>query len=514
MSISYKLMSHRKEGQAYEDGQRLVDHLRGVSRIAEGITTDHGIHGEIKEVIRLIALCHDFGKASQYFQDYLKGTYHGKYKNHGEISAYLAYYLLPERWKLIGFMSIKKHHGNLEPDLYFFDVHAEDIRTIARSIEKNKNELESIYQRDLGGFFHQIQSEEVKFLKEPRLAYRKKLGRFTLEDYVNLNYIWSTLLTADKSQLINQGIYQNTAHMKLDYIEKYKDQLIKKILVKEPGIEKTDLFTVRHDIFQEAMETISEIDLSRHKIFSINVPTGTGKTLTAYGTAFKLQDRINRESQGKINPSIIYTLPFTSVIDQNYNVLEEIMDINHIEKMSNIILKHHSMTEIEYFYRDKTMDEAKEYRNFDARFCVENWQSNIITTTFVQLFNTMFKAGKNSIIHRFHKLAGSIIILDEIQAIPPKYYTIIEEIFNILCQQFHCYLITLTATKPLFLEGIELVKSNERYYRTLDRIEIHNHLSPSVDLEEFCQILAQDMEAEKSRSFLIVLNTIKSSKRF
>ena len=36
MSISYKLMSHRKEGQAYEDGQRLVDHLRGVSRIAEG----------------------------------------------------------------------------------------------------------------------------------------------------------------------------------------------------------------------------------------------------------------------------------------------------------------------------------------------------------------------------------------------------------------------------------------------------------------------------------------------
>ncbi len=170
------------------------------------------------------------------------------------------------------------------------------------------------------------------------------------------------------------------------------------------------------------------------------------------------------------------------------------------------------MTELQYNYKDEDMDEAKEYKNYDARFCVENWQSTIITTTFVQLFNTIFKAGKNSIINRFHKLAGAIIILDEVQAIPPKYFTIIEKIFNILCHQFNCYIITLTATKPLFLEGVELIEDNKKYFKQLDRIEIQNNILSPIDLQGFCDIVWEDIQEHPNKGFLIVLNTIKSSK--
>ena len=90
-----------------------------------------------------------------------------------------------------------------------------------------------------------------------------------------------------------------------------------------------------------------------------------------------------------------------SVIDQNYDVLEEILTANEVDISTDLILKYHSMSPIEY--KDY---EEKEYKNYDARFLVENWQSTVITTTFVQLFNSIFKSGVNSIVHRFHKLAG------------------------------------------------------------------------------------------------------------
>ena len=99
MSFSYKLYSHY--GDKFPDGRLLVDHLRGVSEIALDIHRQHGIKEDIEDVIRVICMCHDFGKASRFFQDYLKEKYYGELKNHGEISAYFAYYMLPEKYKLL-----------------------------------------------------------------------------------------------------------------------------------------------------------------------------------------------------------------------------------------------------------------------------------------------------------------------------------------------------------------------------------------------------------------------------
>ena len=122
MSISYKLKSHTSN---FEDDQLLADHLQGTKNIALGIINrtgfDKKFKEEIKEVVDIICMTHDFGKASNYFQDYLKGENLNEEKNHGEISAYLAYYLLPEEWKLIGFMTVKKHHGDLNPNPSFFE---------------------------------------------------------------------------------------------------------------------------------------------------------------------------------------------------------------------------------------------------------------------------------------------------------------------------------------------------------------------------------------------------------
>jgi CRISPR-associated endonuclease/helicase Cas3 len=103
--------------------------------------------------------------------------------------------------------------------------------------------------------------------------------------------------------------------------------------------------------------------------------------------------------------------------------------------------------------------------------------------------------------------------LDEVQAVPPKYYKIIEEVFQVLCTKFNSYVITVTATKPLFLVGEELVKSNREIFNSLDRIQIENHINTPVYLNDFSEMVLEDVNKNQDKSFLIVLNTVKSASK-
>jgi CRISPR-associated endonuclease/helicase Cas3 len=326
------------------------------------------------------------------------------------------------------------------------------------------------------------------------------------EEFIWFQYLWSLLLTGDKTQLIRGNKFVNKNYLNEKFTEKYKDNLRVEIIKKIPHVEDSPLFNIRENIYKSTKISIDDLDLDNERILSINVPTGTGKTISVYGAAFKLAERLINEKN--INPNIIYTVPFTSVIDQNYNVLEDMLKYNGIDTVSDLILKHHSMTPLNY--KDS---EEKEYKNYDARFLVENWQSTIITTTFVQLFNTIFKSGINSIMHRFHRLAGSIIILDEIQAIPPRYYQIVEDLFNVLCDKFNCYVITVTATKPLFLQGKDLIEDNEAIFKSMNRIIFENYTDEPISLDDFQEIVKDDIEKNEDKSFLIILNTVNSAKK-
>ncbi|WP_346897407.1 CRISPR-associated helicase Cas3' [Clostridium sp. UBA7503] len=509
MCTSFKLKSHIFDNN--KGDQLLVDHLTGVAEIALNTTKYNGvINNELEKVIKTIGLCHDFGKASSYFQEYLQGRYYGERKQHGEISAYFTYYMLPERWKMIGFICVKRHHGNIDIDNSFFNTDNEkNLKDISEDIRKNIDELQSIYNKNLKDFFDKM--KDGSLIKEVKLSYikralviKKKSIKEQEEEFMWLQYLWSLLLTGDKTQLITGNTFKNKGILTDEFTGNYKNKLRKDLINKIPDIEKSPLFSIRDDIYNNTIDSINNIDLDKDRIMSINVPTGTGKTISVYGAAFRLSERLIDEK--KIIPNIIYNIPFMSVIDQNYDVLEEIINLSNIDVTSDLILKHHSMSPIEY--KDS---EDKEYRNYDARFLVDNWQSTVITTTFVQLFNTMFKSGLNSIMHRFHKLAGSIIILDEVQAIPPKYYLIIEDLFNILCDKFNCYVITVTATKPLFLQGKELVKDNDVIFSKMNRIVFENHTENMLNLVDFREIVVKDIEENKNKSFLIILNTVKST---
>lgn len=498
MSYSYKLKSHPT--------QSLYDHLTGVRDIALKTHKHHTIKPEIDDFIEIVCMCHDFGKGTTYFQRYLENDFNGIEKDHGPISAMFTYWMLPEKWKHLGFLIVKKHHGDINnaSDECRIDEVSWDFKNQIKDILDNTiDELNQIYDKYLEGknieaFLNWLDDESN--LKSIKKEFRKK--KYNIEDLLLCEYVYSLLLTGDKSQLIRNDAYIPDKQYPLSFIENYKTDLVKNALIKNPKLKESDVFNLRNEIYDDMINKLDSIDFDKENVFSINVPTGTGKTILAYSVAFYICSKITKNNSN-IRPHIIYSLPFTSVIDQNYEVLKEIVE-NNINKeiSSEDLMKFHSVVPIEY----------ENFERYDARFCFENWQSKIISTTFVQLLNTIFKIGKNSIVNRFHRLANSVIILDEVQAIDEKYYKIISEFINIMVRQYNCYIILVTATMPMLLDTIDLIEDKEKYFRKLNRIEIINNSESEITLDEFEDIVLEDICENKDKSFLVVLNTVKSSK--
>lgn len=500
MSCSYKyeLKSHPH--------QSLYDHLFGVTDIAIKTHKSHLDSYDIYKFIEIVCMCHDFGKATTYFQKYLRGDYDGIDKQHGIISAIFTYWMLPDKLKHLGFFIVKKHHGNIDDGNE--ECKKDDVtwrfKKQLMDIEKNSiEELEEIYKeyledRSIYEFLNWTRDE--KNLKSIKREFIK--NKFSIEDMFLCEYVYSLLLTADKSQLILNDAFIPCKPYPSCYIKNYKDSLVSKALTNNTKLRKSDTFKLRNQIYNDIISKLNSMDLENNKILSINAPTGMGKTILAYQVSFMLSEMINNNNEN-IRPNIIYALPFTSVIDQNYDVLSNIIKENTGNYPdSESLLKFHSVTPIEY----------KNFEGYDARFCFENWQSKIISTTFVQLLNTIFKVGDSSIVNRFHRLANSIIILDEVQVIDEKYYLLIREFLEKLSKNYNCYIILVTATMPIILDTVELLENKEKYFKQLNRITILNNSSKDTTINDFKDIVLEDIKSNEDKSFLIVLNTVKSSK--
>lgn len=504
---SFKLKSHKH--------QTLKEHLEGVTEIAL-LEYDSQFTNPVKrEVIRKMCMAHDLGKATTYFQNYLdaetnpnsifKDKVFGPEKNHALISALFAYWWVPEEFKASVFLAIKRHHGYLKNVRveYDFDKDFEVLQAQIENIKKNSQvELENIYGFKLDPFFKFVTEDNLRKLKD---IYDDAFDGdgFTIEDILQFNYFYSLLLTADKTQLMI-GKIDVPVHFDCKIVENYKNRIRAKALEDNPHIAHSKIFQVRDEIFEELKFELAGVHIRSESFYSINVPTGSGKTFLSYYTVLYLAEEFQKayEKQARI----IYALPFMSIIDQN---CEELMNIikdgtdSEEEPADNVVLKHHSLTEIEY--------KPEEFAVPDEKFYYDNWQSGIIVTTFVQILNTIFKVGDKSIAHRFNRLVNSIIVLDEVQAIDAKYYPVMCEMIKILARDYNVKFIFVTATMPALLPVRELIPKKEEYFDCLNRIVMVNHIV-DMNFSDFVDVAANDVNKRQGKSFLFVMNTIRSSK--
>lgn len=157
--------------------------------------------------------------------------------------------------------------------------------------------------------------------------------------------------------------------------------------------------------------------------FSLTVPTGGGKTLASLAFALTHAERHGLDR-------IIIVLPFLSIIDQTVAVLRNIYELFG----DRVLIEHHSSVRPE---RD-TM------RN---RLAAENWDAPLVVTTQVQFFESLF-ARRTGACRKLHRIANSVVILDEVQTLPIGLMNPMLDVLQQLSTNYGTTLVLTTATQP------------------------------------------------------------------
>ncbi|MDS1029151.1 CRISPR-associated helicase Cas3' [Bacillota bacterium LX-D] len=464
--------------------------------------------GFLKNVSYLIGLGHDLGKATTYFQKRLEDpSFKTAVTNHSELSAMITWDLVqqygtqnkcdPELVKLVGvlaYLVVRKHHGAIG--------NAENILETDADEDVLEKQLGSL---DIAEVLAIIAESEIpveyQWNKEVLLKLRKTVWKSwdKLLDYsgMPLYYLhklfFSALVASDKGSVILQGRKPSLAQgdgSKIPMIEHYKKKF--------NGDSTLDI--MREELYQEALRNVEKF--LDNPLLSLNMPTGTGKTLTSLAVAYRIKELLNKSGP------IIYCLPFTSVIDQNYQVFEEVIE-NYSKRLptSSELIKHHYLAAKDY------KDAEQEWNPDESRFLIQAWESELIVTTFVQLFHTLAGNGNRQLI-KLHRLKNAVIILDEVQAIPVKYWCFIRKVLKTLAQELQCHIILVTATLPLIFDQSEiknLITKPQAYFQKVNRTKLKLYHTKPLLLQDFYHHLECLIEQNNNKDILIVLNTIQSA---
>lgn len=510
--------------------QLLSEHLQSVSRMAaDAVPPTVQFPGmsseELKKLIRLEGLFHDFGKYTDFFQKYLIEKKVTKLKGHSHISACLFYHIALEHldltigkrerlaWAFLFYLVLRQHHGHLTlKNLFDYEEMWEILQKQANNLTVNGEEIlqdfRVVYNMDTKNFLDYLkvdglQKDEHFFLHMP---IHLTTGRLKKEHwYFSLIFLFSVLIDADKwdsAGLERKQITKVAPEEVTNYLRNKHKNSSKKFFELNKQRE-----TARSEILG-AVQGLTNEEITEQCFFTLTAPTGIGKTLASLQCAMLLQERIQLNL--KYTPRIITAIPFINIIEQTKTDYEKVFG-NQVK-----VRTHHRLTDFSV-RREKTEDEMA----LDQCLMeVESWEADVILTTFVQLFQSLL-SGENRLLKKINKLAGSIVILDEIQAIPDKYMPLIGAVLRKVSNFYGTRFILMTATQPKLLElgdkllgtqnqkPIELLPSHENYFRNLERTKFVPLLREKLNSEQFVSLVMKLWKGKKSA--LIVVNTIKRS---
>ncbi|WP_286887506.1 CRISPR-associated helicase Cas3' [Aneurinibacillus sp. UBA3580] len=470
---------------------------------------------------------HDFGKYTDYFQDYIRDGKNSELKVHAHISACIAHPVLVEilsslpleyryAWTFVAYVCIRFHHGSLISFANLFNKEREKemwnmleqqaVHLLAKgeSIFLDANLLNewktiSLINPD---FLSDLRTNKRHFLNMPHYLTGRMKGEHW---YFALLYFFSLLIDLDK--LHSSGVdikkVRSISHERVEqYIEEKHGKKSSSSLVNRREQAKQ---TMLNQIF-----ALSDEQIQTERFFTVTAPTGIGKTLASLQSALLLQERIQRIE--KYTPRIVTAIPFINIIEQTKT------DYENICGDSVRLMIHHRLTDI-VPEKDASLDteeKAMEKRMME----IESWEADIILTTFVQFFSSLI-TGENRPLKKVRKLAGSIVILDEVQSLPEKYMPLLGAVLRKIAQYYGTRFILMTATQPKLLEmgdqllrssyvpPVELLVDYPKFFKEMRRTRIVPVLDETVENEQFLSFFFDKWK--KSQSALIVVNTIQRS---
>ncbi len=240
------------------------------------------------------------------------------------------------------------------------------------------------------------------------------------------------------------------------------------------GADRTSVNEHRNQILQGTLAAAG----GKPGVYSLAVPTGGGKTLASM--AFALKHAIHNDLR-----RVIVAIPYTSIIEQNAKIYRDVLGEDNV-------IEHHSC-----------LDPEKETQR--NQLACENWDAPVIVTTNVQLFESLF-SNRRAACRKLHNVAGSVIIMDEAQTLPPGMLTPTLSMIQTLHEKFNVSFIICTATQPAFgkrrigpghmFPGIETIRDiipdSSKFFGALRRVEITwpEDIDESVSWESIADELA------------------------
>ncbi len=516
----------REPDDQFPNDRSLRDHLKGVKD-----RCSRGVSGDQRRFLEIIAATHDLGKATSYFQSYIRGIKSSSQKtSHAPISGLACYRALRNegfcrRRSLAGLLAVDKHHSrlrNISGNGSWFERLLDDSRQgvlaeQAKDLQLHSESVQLICDNlkiplDVEDFSNWISRDD--YLEEfLRHVYRN--GQLDIETNgetaCGVIEGFSRLVSADK---IDAAQYElpDRRSIPVNAVGSYVERKFG-----EPESDSID--ELRERARTEVRTAAHEVDLS-DSLLEVTLPTGLGKTLTSLDAALVLRNRIEREN-GSL-PRIVYTVPYTSIIDQNFTVFKAVLANAIGEQVdSELLLKHHYLSDSTYVTddtRDPDQDADREI------MLTERWESEFVATTFVQFLESLV-VPSNAQSMKIPNLEDAIVLMDEVQAIPARYWDVVREVFEILSDRLNCTFVAMSATQPgLFDDATSLVGSQDgnetssncqnRYFERLDRVtfqfdqSISNESLNHADLADRVSIHAR---SNPNDDLLVVCNTIGSA---
>ncbi|MBX3417657.1 MAG: CRISPR-associated endonuclease Cas3'' [Pirellulaceae bacterium] len=416
----------------------LRDHIRGVAERAEKFASAFAAGKQAKACGEL----HDLGKYSEQFQRRLFDRKE-KGRDHASIGAILA----AKVGKSLGEFPatcIEGHHvglGCAESSELF-------QRRIAKSFNDNPERFTTVNMKICIDHFRAdgFEIPEIKSGLAPRFDY--------LADMLDTRMLYSALVDADflETEAHFAGDRNCTRRPRPDGQEldpnaaiQAFNRYIAQFAQTNSEMLTNEFSSLRQTLLQSCRSQGAEQALG---LFTLSAPTGAGKTLAMLGFALE-----HARKHGLRR--IVLAMPFLNIVDQTARIYRKIF--SHEEFGDEFVLECHSLAD------DATerslADEGPDYSQDDLvpqrqrwRLLSENWDAPIVLTTSVQLLESLF-ANKPSRCRKLHRLAGSVILFDEVQTLPPKLVVSTLGTLNRLAgadSRYRSSVVFATATQPAF----------------------------------------------------------------
>lgn len=497
-----QLLAHKDNKTGRE--QTLKAHLTQVSaQMCQNIgMLSFPLANQLEDLLYRIGLGHDIGKATEWFQRHLNDpNYHNPLSRHAMISAVIyaqKYWGNRDILEFFGFLAIRCHHGNIDATHHSLEIPDSEIKGMYWGLT---TQLESC-KKQCQGLDEANWIPDDLDLKQIHNNWRKTMKRIrslqSPEPFFLLQYVFSKLISADK--LDSASLLEQTGMLMQGDVEAVLEKKRKATAVHLNSSRDK----IRNTVLQQ-IRTLSQEQLKKQRIFTITAPTGTGKTLTGLSAVLTLADRL--EQAGELRPHLISAVPFINILEQA---------VADYQAVFGDVLVHFGASDPAEF--DSRMQEMPLQNQM---LLTTSWEAPVVLTTFVQLFESIL-TGKNKRLLKLNRLAGAIVLLDEVQAIKAEYYPLLAAVMDCIATYYGTRFILMTATQPKLFDctqcinieyepqkPLELLPDYPIYFQQLHRTKLVPRWDELQSLETVCDAILE--QSEKYNSILCVVNRVQDS---